>query len=119
MEDCIFCKIANGEIPTDLVYEGERVVGFRDINPQAPTHILLIPKAHIESKGNLTEEQARIASDIFLAAQEVARNEKIAEGGWRLILNTGQDAGQEIAHMHFHLLGGKNLGPMLAKSSEE
>lgn len=115
MSDCIFCRIANKEIPSDIVYESKDVVGFRDISPQAPVHILLIPKKHINPKVDVSKDEARVVSDIFLALRKVAEGEGVAKSGFRVISNVGEDAGQEVDHLHFHLLGGKKLGSMLAK----
>ncbi|MDI6688888.1 MAG: histidine triad nucleotide-binding protein [Actinomycetota bacterium] len=114
MAECIFCKIVRGEIPSQIVFEGERVIAFRDINPQAPVHILLVPKKHINPMERVDREDARIVTDIFLTAKEVASKEGIADKGFRLISNVGAEAGQEIEHLHFHLLGGKKLPGLLA-----
>ena len=106
---CIFCRIAAGEIPADVVRESDRVVAFRDLNPQAPTHILLIPKEHVESIADIADEHAGTLSDIMEAATQLARAEGIAETGWRLVTNVGPDAGQSVFHLHFHLLGGRAM----------
>ncbi len=110
MPDCIFCKIAEGAIPSSKVYEDEDVLAFRDIAPQAPVHIIFIPKKHIMSSLNdITPENADMIGKIMLAVRRVAVSEGL-ENGYRVINNCGTDAGQTIAHLHFHLLGGKNMG---------
>lgn len=106
---CIFCRIAAGEIPADIVRESDDVVAFRDTNPQAPVHILLIPKEHIESVAELSEDHAGTLADIMQAATQLARAEGIAESGWRLVTNVGPEAGQTVFHLHFHLLGGRQM----------
>ncbi len=117
MNDCIFCKIAKGEIPADVVFEDDNVLAFRDIHPQAPVHVLLIPKKHLVPAKGLAAEDARVVADIFQAARAVAEGEGVFESGYRLIANMGPDAGQEIEHLHFHLLGGKKLGALVSASS--
>jgi histidine triad (HIT) family protein len=110
MSDCIFCKIANQDIPVELVYNGELVVAFRDINPKAPVHILIIPKKHIPGVLHLTDTDADIVGELFQVAAQLARQEGIAESGFRLVVNSGPDAGQSVPHLHVHLLGGRELG---------
>ena len=107
--DCLFCKIAKGEIPSSKVYEDDKVYAFRDIEPQAPVHILIIPKEHIASANELTEENASIVGHIFAVAAKIAKEEGIAEGGYRIVNNCGQDGGQTVGHLHFHMLGGRSL----------
>ncbi len=107
--DCLFCKIINGEIPSAKVYEDEKVYAFRDIEPQAPVHILIIPKEHIASANELTEENASVVGHIFAVAAKIAKDEGIAEGGYRIVNNCGQDGGQTVGHLHFHMLGGRAL----------
>jgi len=107
---CLFCRIAAGEIPADVVRADPDVVAFRDINPQAPTHILIIPREHISSVSDLEEPQAQVMGKLFLAAKELAREEGIAEGGYRMVVNAGADAGQTVFHIHLHLLGGRGMG---------
>lgn len=111
MEDCLFCRIIKGEIPADIVYQDEWVLAFRDIHPIAPTHILIIPKKHIASLDDLTEspEDAIIAGRLILTAKQLATQEKIAENGYKLLLRTGKDGGQEVGHLHWHLIGGAPL----------
>jgi histidine triad (HIT) family protein len=106
---CIFCRIAARDIPADIVRESDRVVAFRDANPKAPTHILIIPKEHVESVAELTDDHAGTLADIMQAATQLARAEGIAESGWRLVTNVGPDAGQTVFHLHFHLLGGRPM----------
>lgn len=109
MADCLFCKIANGEIPTDMVYQDDVCAAFRDIEPQAPVHVLIVPKAHIASALELNEENAAVVSHIFRAAAKIARELGIADGGFRIVNNCGADGGQTVGHLHFHLLGGRSL----------
>lgn len=112
MSDCIFCKIINGDIPSSKVYEDELVYAFRDIEPAAPVHILIIPKEHICCANKLEETHKELLGHIILTAKKIAEAEGIAEGGYRIINNCGEDAGQTVFHLHFHLLAGdkfKNL----------
>jgi histidine triad (HIT) family protein len=108
--DCLFCKIAAGEIPSTIVYQDDTVVAFRDINPQAPQHILLIPRRHIESMANLTAEDGPMLASIYTTASRLARELGIEKSGYRFVTNVGPDAGQSVFHLHFHLLGGRPLG---------
>ncbi len=110
MSDCIFCKIINGEIPSKKVYETDKVYAFQDIKPEAPVHVLIIPKEHIASHNELTSENIGIVQDLHLAAIEIAKQTGLAESGYRLINNCGADAGQTVFHIHFHLVGGRSLG---------
>lgn len=112
MEDCIFCKIIKGEIPSDKVYEDAKVLAFRDINPEAPVHIVIIPKKHIASLNEVVKEDLEIISHILLVAKNIATENGIAEAGYRLVNNCGIDGGQTVSHLHFHLLGGESLGRM-------
>lgn len=107
--DCLFCKIIAGEIPSAKVYENDRVYAFRDINPEAPVHVLIVPKEHIASANELTAENAGVLADVFLAAKEIAAMEGISEGGYRIVNNCGEDGGQTVKHLHFHMLGGRSL----------
>lgn len=109
MENCIFCKIVKGEIPSDKVYEDEKVLAFKDINPEAPVHVLIIPKNHIGSINELTEENRDIISHIFITAKNIAQKLGIADNGYRVVTNCGEDGGQTVGHIHFHLLGGRTL----------
>lgn len=108
MSSCLFCKIAGGEIPVTLVAESPTCVAFRDIAPQAPTHILVIPRQHIDSLDGVSDPS--IVADMALMAQRIARDEGIAERGYRVVMNTGGDGGQSVHHLHLHLLGGRSMG---------
>ena len=112
MADCLFCKIAAGEIPSTKVYEDEAVLAFRDINPQAPVHILVIPKNHIASAADITAENAADAARCLQAIAVIAKQEGL-ESGFRVISNCGADAGQTVHHLHFHILAGTNMGEKL------
>lgn len=107
--DCLFCKIINGEIPSNKVYEDDLVYAFRDIEPQAPVHILIIPKEHIASANELNDENCAIVGHIFSVAAKIAKSEGIAEGGYRIVNNCGENGGQTVGHLHFHMLGGRSL----------
>lgn len=110
MEDCIFCKIIKREIPSSIVYEDSEIIAFKDVNPQAPVHILVIPKKHISSLVDLKEDDELLIGKIYTVINKVAKQEGINEKGFRVIVNCGEDGGQEVKHLHFHLLGGKKLG---------
>jgi histidine triad (HIT) family protein len=107
--DCIFCKIISGEIPSDQLYQDDRITAFRDINPVAPTHILIIPNKHIASINQLTPQDERLVGQLFTTAKVLADQEGIAQSGYRLIINTGPDGGQEVYHLHLHLIGGQKM----------
>lgn len=109
MEECLFCKIASKEQPADIVHASDSVVAFRDINPQAPTHILIISKEHLESVRALRDKHAGLLGEIFSTAAHLARAEGVDRTGWRLVTNVGSDAGQSVHHLHFHLLGGRQM----------
>lgn len=109
MESCLFCKIAAGEIPSTKVYEDERLLAFRDIDPQAPFHVVLIPKQHIGSAADITVENSALVAHIFEAAAQIAQTEKL-ENGFRIVTNCGQEGGQTVGHLHFHMLAGRMLG---------
>lgn len=114
MSDCIFCSIIEGSIPSQKVYETDSVLAFRDIQPAAPVHILIIPKKHIPTMNDVASgEDDQVMADIFAAARQIAKEQGIAESGYRLINNCNKDSGQVVFHLHFHLLGGQNLGPLL------
>ena len=106
---CLFCRIAAREIPADIVRESDRLVAFRDTNPQAPTHILLIPKEHIGSIADIEDRHGAMLADIAQAATHLAKTEGIDRSGWRLVTNVGPDAGQSVFHLHVHLLGGRPM----------
>ncbi len=107
--DCIFCKIANGEIPSKKIYEDEKVIAFHDISPEAPIHFLVIPKDHIQSVNEISEENANIISHIFLVINKLVRELNIDKTGYRVVNNCGKDGGQSVNHMHFHVLGQREL----------
>lgn len=113
MDNCIFCKIINGQIPSSIVFENESIFAFKDINPAAPVHILIVPRQHIESMNDISSENAHILAEIHLAAMRIAQDAGIACKGYRLINNCGPDAGQTVPHLHYHLLGGRALGTKL------
>ena len=111
--DCLFCKIVAGDIPSTKVYEDETVYAFRDIAPQAPTHILVIPKAHIPSVDGITAENSAVVAHIFEVIPAIAKAENLT-GGYRVVSNCGADAGQTVHHLHFHILGGQELSLQMA-----
>ena len=113
MENCLFCKIIAGDIPSTKVYEDETVLAFRDIAPQAPTHILVIPKAHIGSVAEITDQNSHVVAHIFQVIPAIAKAEGL-ENGYRVVSNCGDDAGQTVHHLHFHILGGKKLSLEMA-----
>lgn len=108
MENCLFCKIIKGEIPTNKVYEDDEILAFKDINPKAPVHILVIPKKHISSAKEIKEEDEALIGKMFTVINKIADEFKL-ENGYRIVNNCGEDGGQEVMHLHFHLLGGKKL----------
>ena len=110
MDNCIFCKIIKGEIPSSKVYEDEEILAFKDINPAAPIHILVIPKKHITSLAEMKDGDEIIISKIYRVINEIAEKQGVKEKGYRVIVNCGKDGGQEVGHLHFHLLAGKQLG---------
>ena len=109
MSDCLFCKFVSGEISTQTVYEDDDVLAFRDINPQAPCHVLIIPKKHISTLNDLTEQDAELVGKLYLAAAKVAKQEGIDEAGYRTVMNCNEQAGQTVFHIHLHLLGGRRM----------
>jgi histidine triad (HIT) family protein len=109
MKDCLFCKIVSGEIPAKIVHEDEDCVAFRDINPQAPTHVLVVPRRHIATINDLTPGDAAVPGRMILAAQKIARTEGVSEAGYRLVFNCNAGAGQSVFHIHLHLLGGRDF----------
>ena len=113
MTDCLFCKIVNGDIPSTKVYEDDKILAFRDIAPQAPTHILVIPKAHIGSVAEVTAENSSVVAHIFATIPAIAAAEGLT-GGYRVVSNCGADAGQTVHHLHFHILGGAELNTQMA-----
>ena len=109
MSDCIFCKIVRGEIKVDFLYESDSVVAFKDIKPLAPVHYLIIPKEHIPSMNETSEQHQTLLGEMLLCARKLAKEAKIAEAGYKLLIRTGRDGGQEIPHIHLHLIGGARL----------
>jgi len=109
MQDCIFCKIAGGRIKSEIVYRDDDIVAFRDINPKAPIHIIIIPQRHIERISDIGENEATLIAKLFLVATKLAHGNKIMSSGYRLVINCNKDAGQEVFHLHLHLLGGRKF----------
>lgn len=114
-EETIFSKIIRGEIPANIVFQNDKVTAFRDISPQAPTHILIIPNKLIPTVNDVTPEDEQTLGHLFVVAAKIAKEEGIAEDGYRLVINCNKHGGQEVFHIHMHLLGGKSLGPLLSK----
>ena len=112
--DCIFCQIVDGKIPSDIVYQDEEVIAFRDINPVAPTHLLIIPKEHILSLAHLADAETPLVGHMVKIANQLARKEGIAENGYRLVINSGEQGGQLVPHLHMHLLGGRRLSDAIS-----
>lgn len=110
MTDCIFCKIASGDIPAEKIFENDHVIGFRDLNPQAPTHVLVIPKKHISTINDLQDDDKSLIGEMFLAARQIAADEGLSERGYRTLINCNEEAGQTVFHIHLHLLGGRAMG---------
>ncbi len=110
MSECLFCRMVEGEIPADVVHEDDDILAFRDIRPQAPCHILIIPKRHIATLNDLTDDDAALVGRILLTARRLAGEEGVAETGYRTVFNCNRDAGQEVFHIHLHLLAGRRLG---------
>ncbi len=110
MSECLFCSIAAGDIEADVVYEDDKVIGFRDINPQAPVHILVIPRRHHADLNELESADAELTAHLFSVVPEIAREEEVDEDGYRVVINNGADAGQEVEHLHVHILAGRGLG---------
>ncbi|HEY4491034.1 MAG TPA: histidine triad nucleotide-binding protein [Acidobacteriota bacterium] len=109
MDECIFCKIIKREIPSKIVYEDEEVVGFEDVHPQAPTHILLVPRTHVATLNDVDAEHQSLLGALMLAGVAVAKDRKISSSGYRLVINTNRGAGQSVFHVHLHLLGGRSM----------
>ena len=108
-QDCVFCKILAGEIPADIVYESDAAIGFRDVNPQAPMHVLIIPRKHIATINDLDTGDEALVGSLTMAAQEIARQEGFADDGYRTVMNCNEEAGQTVFHIHLHLLGGRRM----------
>ncbi len=113
MTDCLFCKINAREIPSEIVYEDEQVLVFKDINPLAPVHLLVIPKKHIDDLNGIQEEDEKLLAHLMMVIKEMAKEYGVQESGYRVITNIGEDGGQIIKHLHFHIIGGKALGSKL------
>lgn len=109
MPDCVFCMIRDKKIPSQIVYEDDELIAFNDINPEAPVHVLIIPKKHISSVMKIEDGDAKLLSSIFNVAKKLAKEFNIAESGFRIVTNCGKDGGQSVDHMHFHLLGGRAM----------
>lgn len=110
MDDCLFCKIVKGEIPSEKVYEDEEILAFKDINPAAPIHILIIPKKHIDSLAQIEIQDEALLGKMHTVINKIAKEQGVLEKGYRLIVNCGRDSGQEVMHLHFHLLAGQKFG---------
>ena len=113
MSDCIFCSIVNGNIPSNKVYEDDEILAFYDINPAAKIHILVIPKKHIESLAHMEKEDEEIVGKIYGVINKIAQEKGFKQSGYRVIVNCGKDAGQEVMHLHFHILAGGKMGPKI------
>lgn len=109
MSDCLFCKIITGEIPTEIIYQDNEIIAFNDIEPQAPTHILVIPKQHISTINDIKSEEAALIGKLYLTVQQLAKEHNINEPGYRTVMNCNSDGGQAVYHIHLHLLGGRKL----------
>jgi len=108
--DCLFCKIIAGEIPADIIFESETAIAFRDINPKAPTHVLIIPRQHVATINDIEPEHESLVGSLFSAAKDIAEEEGLSEDGYRVVMNCNEAAGQTVFHLHLHLLGGRRLG---------
>jgi histidine triad (HIT) family protein len=110
LADCIFCKIAAGEVPAEIVHETEHTVAFRDIQPQAPVHVLVVPRRHVENAATVTPDDAELVADLLVAARQVADREGVSQSGYRLVFNVGDDAANTVPHLHVHVIGGRRMG---------
>jgi histidine triad (HIT) family protein len=108
-KECIFCRIVSGEVPSDIVYQDKDFLAFRDISPQSPTHVLIVPKTHIASLNELTKGQQEFVGQLIIIARNLAKKEGIARRGYRLVINSGPEAGQMVPHLHLHIIGGRRL----------
>lgn len=113
MPDCLFCKIINREIPSEIVFEDDKVIAFKDINPLAPVHLLVVPKKHIQGLNDIIDQDEVMLGHLLMDVKKLAQEFNIAESGYRVVANTGSDGGQIIGHLHFHLIGGQALGSKL------
>ena len=110
MTDCLFCKVVRGEIPARIVARTDHTVAFRDIDPRAPTHVLVIPREHIENADEIRPEHAQVLAEMFATAQQVARTDGVEQSGYRLVFNVGDDTGNSVPHLHLHVMGGRRMG---------
>jgi histidine triad (HIT) family protein len=108
--DCLFCRIVAGDVPAQVVHESEHAVAFRDLNPQAPLHVLVVPRRHVDNAATVSRDDAEITADMLITARRVAEAEGVAESGYRLVFNVGDDGGNTVGHLHLHVLGGRRLG---------
>jgi histidine triad (HIT) family protein len=108
-QDCLFCRIVDGGLPADIVYENDSLVAFRDINPKAPTHILLIPRRHVATMNDLQDGDESLVGDLFITAARIAADEGLADDGYRVVMNCNEAAGQSVFHIHLHLMGGRTM----------
>lgn len=113
MDDCIFCRIVAGEVSSDILYQDDEIIAFRDINPAAPTHVLVVPRKHIESLAVMADEETPLIGRMAAVANRLARQEGVSQSGYRLIISSGREGGQVVPHLHMHLLGGRNLSSKL------
>ena len=109
MSDCLFCKIVTGDIQSEKVFENDHVIGFQDLNPQAPTHVLVIPKKHVSTINDLQDEDKALVGEMYMAARQIAADQGLAEKGYRTVMNCNEEAGQTVFHIHLHLLGGRRM----------
>lgn len=109
MEQCVFCKVINKELPSTIIYEDDKVIAFKDIYPKAPVHILIVPKKHILSADHIEETDKELIGELFIVAKKIAKSQGVSETGYRLVFNVGRDAGQTVDHLHLHLLGGGKM----------
>ncbi len=116
MSDCIFCKIIEGEIPSEKVFEDEEIFAFSDIDPRAPVHVLVVPREHIPTLNDIKSAQDSLLGRMVLVATQIAREKDIADSGYRILINCNKDGGQEVFHLHLHLIGGRSLGPMVQRA---
>lgn len=116
MSDCIFCRIIEGEIPSEKVFEDEELIAFEDIDPRAPVHVLIVPRDHIPTLNDAVPAQDGLLGRMVLAATRIAKEKGVAESGYRLLINCNEDGGQEVFHIHLHIIGGRSLGPMVQRA---
>jgi histidine triad (HIT) family protein len=112
-EKCLFCRLIAGEVPSDTVYQDKDFLAFRDINPQAPSHVIIVPRSHVTSVAELTEKQRQLAGGLIFLAKKLAEQEGLSKAGYRLVINCGSEGGQTVPHLHLHLLGGRKLSGQL------